>query len=167
MKRRAEFVPLDLDGGIRKIQEKLWDQLMQSPSLAKRKKEVSLVEQRIRTAFRQKVSTSVIVVGPTGSGKKSLVASALKYYERLEVSMGSKAGGIIARVHGRQSNHDGQALLSIVNQFMCRDRSEKNPNLVLEDLERILKVSFPHSWCVLITFVCSTVAWRACQLSSS
>lgn len=87
---------------------------------------------RLNIAFNQKVSTSLLVIGPVGSGKKRLVESLLESYIHPD-----KGGIAVARIKGLVCSTDQQALCSIADQFLLRSGvgHEKNINIVLEDLE--------------------------------
>jgi len=96
---------------------------------------------RMDIAFTEKMSTSMIVVGPVGSGKKRLVESVLATYRadkgRAGGDKNSHVGIPVARVKGLVCTSDHQALCSIADQFLLRSGigMEKHINIVLEDLE--------------------------------
>lgn len=121
---------------VSQAKQKLWSQLVDGSTgggdnyLSRAESEL---RSRLNIAFTQRVSTSLLVVGPVGSGKKRLVESLLATYN---VGKG-KCGIAVARIKGLVCTTDQQALCSIADQFLLRSGVgfEKNVTVVLRDLE--------------------------------
>ena len=139
MKRGRESVPQTLTisaAAVSQAKQKLWSQLVDGCTgggdsyLSRAESEL---RSRLNIAFTQRVSTSLLVVGPVGSGKKRLVESLLATYN---VGKG-KCGIAVARIKGLVCTTDQQALCSIADQFLLRSGVgfEKNVTVVLRDLE--------------------------------
>ena len=89
------------------------------------------IRSRLDMAFTQCMSTSLLVVGPTGSGKKSIIDHVLRSYQNSD--------GItpfaVARVQAQVCPTDQDALCSIAGQLCVRNSAGRNVVAALEDLE--------------------------------
>ena len=116
--------------------------------------------ERLNAAFEQHVSTSILIIGPAGAGKRKLVEHVVSKCttENWNPKDGSRSSHI-ATVNGLQRSSDHQALLHIVDQFLVRDPTDKNASLVLEDLESLLRVSTMAviDSSVTLNIICSNV----------
>jgi Cdc6-like AAA superfamily ATPase len=120
------------------IRSTILDRISNSKMPLSNVKDETLLRQRIDDAEVQGVSTSLFVVGPIGSGKRGIINRILEKYTELGRQRGIE-GKLIATVRGTTAINDSQALMSIVNQFMYRDPVDKNPNVVMEDFEALLR----------------------------
>jgi Cdc6-like AAA superfamily ATPase len=112
------------------------------------------IRTKIADMQAQGTSNSLFIVGPTGSGKRGIVKRIVDTYiergrERSSTALAREGshsglvdeGKLVATIRATSTISEGQALASIVNQFMYRDSIRKNPNIVLEDFEALLRVS--------------------------
>jgi Cdc6-like AAA superfamily ATPase len=102
------------------------------------------IKTRLNAAFEQRVSSSLLVVGPEGSGKNYVVESALASLQRENLQKdGDMEDGnnddeelnvSIARVRG-EVDSDHHALCYIAYQLCKRGAKDRNVVVALEDLE--------------------------------
>ena len=100
------------------------------------------VKTKLHMAFENRVSTSLIVVGPEGSGKNFVVESvlaSLKREQSKDKQEDDENGLSIARVRG-QVNSDHHALCFIAYQLCKRESKDRNVVVALEDLEEHFKL---------------------------
>ena len=104
-------------------------------------KEENQIRSRLVSAFDRRVSTSIIVIGPIGCGKKEIVEKVMSKY-CLE-SIKSNQAISVARINGLVHITDNQAIMSLADQFLFRPNSyDRNVNIAHEDLENHFRVSF-------------------------
>ena len=86
--------------------EILWRQLNTNSDLTHLIKEEKQIKSRLKDAFDRRVSTSILVVGPTGSGKRELVEKVMIDY----CSDGIDSSSLIsvARINGLVHLNDNQ-----------------------------------------------------------
>ncbi len=119
---------------IQRAKQELWAQL--SGSVAETKVGYhSRIEADIRArldiAFNQRMSTSLLVIGPTGSGKKAVINNVLRSYQDCE----GFTPFSIARVQAQICPTDQEALCSIAGQLCIRNSAGRSLVTALEDLE--------------------------------
>ena len=92
---------------------------------------------RFNVIFETKLSSSALIIG---SERKLFITKALQS-SKLSSSR-------VAYVNGSTCTSDSHAMLSIAESFLLRPPSERNSNIVLEDLESYLRVRYiihsPH-----------------------
>jgi len=113
----------------------LWSQLNSRGSLEYLKKAESDIHDKLDIAFRQRMSTSLLVVGPDGSGKKRLINRVLGSHMDDKNNDNHRIPFSIARVQPHVCSSDHDALCSIANQLCVRGSNDKSLVLALEDLE--------------------------------
>ena len=69
-----------------RCKEILWKQLNQNSDLRHLANEEGQIKSRLVDAFDRRVSTSILVVGPTGSGKRELVEKVMIDYSTSHVA---------------------------------------------------------------------------------
>jgi Cdc6-like AAA superfamily ATPase len=148
------------------------------------------IRTKIADMQAQGTSNSLFIVGPIGSGKRGIVKRIVDTYiekgrERSSTALAGEGshsglvdeGKLVATIRATSTISEGQALASIVNQFMYRDSIRKNPNIVLEDFKALLRVShlclysFLRSYRVLpqllirliLSFAATTSGWHPCH----
>ena len=153
--RRDENVEADevedeevkLHARVQRAKFNLWRQLngpLQSSDSYLRPVEEEL-RSRLDAGFAQGSSSSLMVIGPNGSGKMSLVEKVLATYRGP-----NNSPCLVAKIRGQVCASDQQAILSIVDQFCYRGTTNKNLNLANEDLENHFKVERVRGrWCLL------------------
>ena len=122
---------------VERCQAVLWRQLHQHSHLGHLAPEEAQITMRLRSAFERRVSTSILVVGPTGCGKRELVEKVMLNY-----AAGDEGGrGMsVARVNGLVHMNDNQAITSLADQFLLRPATlDRNVNIAHEDLENHFK----------------------------
>ena len=103
------------------------------------------IRSRLDLAFQQKMSTSLLVIGPSGSGKKAIIDGVLESYTRnhhrdsnTESCTSSPSTGTsfsVARIQGQVCSSDQDALCSIAGQLCLRPTTGRDLSTALEDLE--------------------------------
>jgi hypothetical protein len=102
------------------------------------------IRSRLDLAFQQKMSTSLLVVGPEGCGKKNMIDSVLQSYNSHRIDDYSIGNGksdarhsplSVARVQGQVCTSDQDALCSIAGQLCLRPTTGRDLSIALEDLE--------------------------------
>jgi hypothetical protein len=148
--RKDDTVIINEESCVQRVQQDLWIRLRGSG--ANNLGYLSQVEADIRSrldlAFQQKMSTSLLVVGPAGSGKKDVIDSVLQSYTNDHAVFntnndGSNDGSLnvhqtpfsVARVQGQVCTSDQEALCSIAGQLCLRPTTGRDLSLALEDLE--------------------------------
>jgi len=126
----------------------LWSQLSSRSNLGYLSKVESDIRGKLDIAFKQRLSTSLLVVGPDGSGKKRIIETVLHSY----ADGNNQIPFSIARVQPHVCPSDHDALCSIANQLSVRGSSDKNLVLALEDLE-------DHFRCVRACVCVSIYIW--------
>lgn len=122
---------------IAKTKSLLWKSLTTSNDVSSISKEEKDLKDRLDSAFKQKVSTSILLIGPPGCGKRKLVDKVLTSYNPYNAEGGDYIEPSIARVNGNICNHDSQALNSLADQLLIRSSTEdRHFNLAVEDLEK-------------------------------
>lgn len=147
----------------------LWRQLNCNSDLTHLVNEEIQIKSRLNDAFERRVSTSILVVGPTGSGKRELVEKVMIDYCTEGVNRFSPVS--VARINGLvhlndnqviivQLNINGsivyccfhigltvitlQAVISLADQLLLRPSSyDRNVNIANEDLENHFRVHSP------------------------
>ena len=88
--------------------EILWRQLNSNSNLVHLSKEENQIKSRLKDAFDRRVSTSILVVGPTGSGKRELVEKVMIDYCSDGINSSSPIS--VARINGLVHLNDNQVL---------------------------------------------------------
>jgi Cdc6-like AAA superfamily ATPase len=86
--------------------EILWRQLNSNSDLAHLSKEENQIKSRLKDAFDRRVSTSILVVGPTGSGKRELVEKVMIDYCSEGINSSNPIS--VARINGLVHLNDNQ-----------------------------------------------------------
>jgi len=127
---------------ISKTKSLLWKSLTDTLSLSNESSnEENDLKKRLDAAFKQKVSTSILLIGPPGCGKRKLVDKVLTSYNPYNNEEKDDDNDTIepsiARVNGNICTHDSQALNSLADQLLIRSTTEERHfNLAVEDLEK-------------------------------
>jgi len=117
----------------------LWKSLTTSNDITSISKEELDLKSKLDAAFKQKVSTSILLIGPPGCGKRKLVDKVLTSYNPYDTDTGGDGfvEPSIARVNGNICTQDSQALNSLADQLLIRSATEdRHFNLAVEDLEK-------------------------------
>ncbi len=104
------------------------------------------IRSRLDLAFQQKMSTSLLVIGPPGSGKKAIIDGVLESYARNHrqdsnsstdgmASLNTEPSFSVARIQGQVCSSDQDALCSIAGQLCLRPITGRDLSTALEDLE--------------------------------
>ena len=129
---------------ISKTKSLLWKSLTDTLSLSNESSnEENDLKKRLDAAFKQKVSTSILLIGPPGCGKRKLVDKVLTSYNPYNNEEKDDDNDTIepsiARVNGNICTQDSQALNSLADQLLIRSTTEERHfNLAVEDLEKHL-----------------------------
>jgi Cdc6-like AAA superfamily ATPase len=117
---------------------RLWKQLESYGEFNNLQNEEAEIRDRLESAFNRRVSTSILVIGPNGCGKKELVEKVLASYMTEGESNARPVS--VARVNGLVHRNENQAVISLADQFLIRAPSDRNVNAAEEDLEEHLRV---------------------------
>jgi Cdc6-like AAA superfamily ATPase len=126
------------DAEIPYCRSRLWKQLNEIGDFQHLSKEEEQIRSRLESAFTRQVSTSILVIGPDGSGRKEIVEKVLASF-MAESELKSQTVRV-ARVNGLVHRNENQAVVSLADQFVMRTSSERNVNIAEEDLEDFLRV---------------------------
>ena len=117
----------------------LWKQLHQHSNLSHLTLEETQIKSRLTSAFDKRVSTSILVIGPTGCGKRELVEKVLLSYTTEGVRADQTVS--IARINGLVHVTDNQAVMSMADQLLLRPSTfDRNINIAHEDIENHFRV---------------------------
>jgi Cdc6-like AAA superfamily ATPase len=121
---------------IENAKQDLWSQLRE-PSVNYLSQVKDDIRSRLDMAFEQRASTSLLVVGPTGSGKKAMIDSVLQSYTHRDEDDDEDDCMQLscAHVSGQICASDQDALCSIAGQLCLRPSAGRDLSTALEDLE--------------------------------
>ena len=114
---------------VSKCKETLWKQLNQNSDLGHLANEEGQIKSRLVDAFDRRVSTSILVVGPTGSGKRELVEKVMIDYCSEGIKNSKPVS--VARINGLVHLNDNQV----------RERTSESLSLFLVTLSVQLQLS--------------------------
>ncbi len=116
---------------VKRAKRELWQQFRNPDGLGFLSVAETELKSKLNVAFRQCMSTSVLVVGPDGSGKKNVIDSVLRSFR----DKNGLTPFAVARVQPNICPTDHDALCSISSQLCVRAASGHNLVTALEDLE--------------------------------
>lgn len=114
---------------VSKCKETLWKQLNQNSDIGHLANEEGQIKSRLVDAFDRRVSTSILVVGPTGSGKRELVEKVMIDYCSEGIKNSKPVS--VARINGLVHLNDNQV----------RERTSESLSLFLVTLSVQLQLS--------------------------
>jgi hypothetical protein len=88
---------------------------------------------RLQVAYSGRLSSAVFIIGV--NDRMEFTESVLNKDSHLKSCVKGKIDGV-------QCQNDNHAMLQLANSFLLREYSDKNPNLVLEDLETFFQVFY-------------------------